>query len=166
MLGIEMLKTQFAYNAWANERIIDKVALVSLEQFNEPSVIGDRSLRQILFHMVQVERVWRLLAQDGQVEPSQLPSSESLPSAETMLAIQKQEQQHMDAYLSDLEEADLAAQLTIKRWDGVEIDMIRWHMLSHLLMHSMQHRSEAAVLLTQYGQSPGDIDFLFFTFAS
>lgn len=72
----------------------------------------------------------------------------------------------MDAYLALLQEADLAAQLTIKRWDGVELDMIRWHMLSHLLMHSMQHRSEAAVLLTQYGRSPGDIDFLFFTFAN
>ena len=86
--------------------------------------------------------------------------------AEIFANISESEQQHMDAYLSGLEEADLAAQLTIKRWDGVEIDMIRWHMLSHLLMHSMQHRSEAAVLLTQYGRSPGDIDFLFFTFAS
>ena len=166
MLGIEMFKTQFAYNAWASERVFGQAALVSLEQFNEPSVVGDHSLRQILFHMVEIERVWRLLAQEGQVEPSQLPSSESLPSAESMQAFQTQERQHMDVYLAHLQEADLAAQLTIKRWDCVELDVIRWHMLSHLLIHSMQHRSEAAVLLTQYGRSPGDIDFLFFTFAN
>ena len=161
-----MFKTQFSYNAWANERVFNKAALVNLEQFNKSSVVGDRSLRQILFHMVQVERVWRFLAQEGQVEPSQLLSSELLPSAATMQTVQKQEHQHMDAYLAQLEETDLAAQPTIKRWDGIEIDMIRWHMLSHLLMHSMQHRSEAAVILTQYGQSPGDIDFLFFTLAN
>ena len=166
MLGKEMFKTQFAYNAWANKHIFDQAALVTEEQFNEASMVGERSLRQILIHMVQIERVWRLLARDGQVEPSQLPSSESLPSAKAMQAVQTQEQQKMESLLSTLNEADLAAQMTIKRWDGVEVVMMRWHMLSHLLLHSMQHRSEAAVLLTQYGRSPGDIDFLFFTFAS
>ena len=162
MLGIEMFKTQFAYNNWANTHVFEQAKLVTQEQFDEPSVVGDRSLRQILFHMVQIERVWRLLAEEGQVEPAQLPSSESLASAESMQSFQAEEQQHMDAYLSRLEEANLAGQLTVTRWDGVEIEMTRWHMLSHLLMHSMQHRSEAAMLLTEYGRSPGDIDFLFF----
>jgi hypothetical protein len=28
--------------------------------------------------------------------------------------------------------------------------------------HGTQHRSEAATLLTNYGQSPGNLDFLFY----
>jgi len=29
-----------------------------------------------------------------------------------------------------------------------------------VIIHATQHRSEAAMLLTDYGQSPGDLDFL------
>jgi uncharacterized damage-inducible protein DinB len=33
-------------------------------------------------------------------------------------------------------------------------------MMWHVLNHSMQHRSEAAVALTGMGRSPGDLDLL------
>jgi len=35
-------------------------------------------------------------------------------------------------------------------------------MLQHLANHGTQHRSEAALLLTQAGRSPGEIDLIFF----
>lgn len=36
------------------------------------------------------------------------------------------------------------------------------HCLTHMVFHGMQHRSEAAVLLTNFGQSPGNIDLLYY----
>jgi len=68
----------------------------------------------------------------------------------------------MRAFLESLSDDELVESLNITRWDGVKVTMTRWHMLVHLASHSMQHRTEAAVLLTQYGHSPGDLDFLFF----
>ena len=41
-------------------------------------------------------------------------------------------------------------------------DRILWHCLYHVVNHGTQHRSEAAALLTDYGSSPGDLDFTLF----
>ncbi len=162
MLAKEMMVTQFSYNAWANGRVLKKAAKVGDGQLNSPSVVGERSLIQILSHLARVEKVWRILAETGDVKPEQLPDDDMLGSVEAIQRVLADEQGQMEAYLAGLEEDDLNAELTIRRWDGIKIVMTRWHMLAHLLLHSMQHRSEAAVLLTEYGRSPGDIDFLFF----
>ena len=44
-----------------------------------------------------------------------------------------------------------------------QVGMIpRWRILSHVVLHGMQHSAEIAELLTLKGQSPGDIDFIFY----
>ena len=45
---------------------------------------------------------------------------------------------------------------------GVIRERVVWQFLLAALLHNMQHRSEAAHMLTEYGQSPGDIDFTLF----
>ncbi len=37
-----------------------------------------------------------------------------------------------------------------------------WQLLLHVVNHSTQFRSEAAVVLTTFGVSPGDLDLLVF----
>jgi uncharacterized damage-inducible protein DinB len=36
----------------------------------------------------------------------------------------------------------------------------RWQLLTSALLHSIQHRTEAAEALTMAGRSPGDLDFV------
>ncbi len=45
---------------------------------------------------------------------------------------------------------------------GDPYSFVRWEMVQHMLLHSMQHRTETAAVLTEHGKSPGDIDYLFF----
>jgi uncharacterized damage-inducible protein DinB len=35
-------------------------------------------------------------------------------------------------------------------------------MLTHVVNHGTQHRSEAALILTEIGRSPGEIDMIFY----
>jgi uncharacterized damage-inducible protein DinB len=58
----------------------------------------------------------------------------------------------MRAYLAALSDEDAA---------GPFYDVILWQVIAHVAHHGMQHRSEAALLLTHFGHSPGDIDMVF-----
>ena len=37
-----------------------------------------------------------------------------------------------------------------------------WQVMVHVVNHGTQHRSEAAVMLTDFGHSPGDVDLIYF----
>ena len=43
-------------------------------------------------------------------------------------------------------------------FEGVPV----WQMLVHVFNHGTQHRSEAALVLTQEGHSPGEMDLIDF----
>jgi len=73
-----------------------------------------------------------------------------------------EEERFMKSYIRSLSEEYLAEIVEIKNWRGEVSMMPIWNMLTHIIMHSMQHRSEAAELLTKYDQSPGDLDLIFF----
>ena len=45
---------------------------------------------------------------------------------------------------------------------GRPFTKILWHAMAHVVNHGTQHRSEAAAMLTDFGYSPGDIDFIYF----
>jgi uncharacterized damage-inducible protein DinB len=45
---------------------------------------------------------------------------------------------------------------------GVPFENILWNILVHVVNHGTQFRAEAGVVLTEYGQSPGDLDLILF----
>ena len=71
------------------------------------------------------------------------------------------EQQEMWAYLDTLTEETLNGTIRYVI-PGALRERVAWHILLDVIIHATQHRSEAAALLTGYGQSPGDFDFTMF----
>lgn len=43
--------------------------------------------------------------------------------------------------------------------ESTQTERNMWQTIMHVVMHGIQHRSEAAYILTGYGYSPGDLDF-------
>jgi uncharacterized damage-inducible protein DinB len=159
-MNIQDILTIYDYNYWANKKILARSANVTQEQFLAPASFPYGGLRGTLLHILDTEWGWRALFQS-------IGSATDLLEANflTLAALEarsREEETAMRAYLASLSDEDMQSHLRYTTDTGIKRDRILWHCLLHVVNHGTQHRSEAAALLTEYGQSPGDLDFVVF----
>jgi uncharacterized damage-inducible protein DinB len=160
-MNLKDIQLIYDYNYWANERIFSAAAGLTPEQFAAPASFPFGGLRGTLVHILDAERNWRTRF-EGLPYPGDLVEAE-YPAAADLQARFRDEEKEMRRYLSGLSDAALPGPVTY------DIDIppgkrtrILWQCLYHVVNHGTQHRSEAAALLTDYGHSPGDLDFTSF----
>jgi uncharacterized damage-inducible protein DinB len=153
--------TLYDYNYWANKRVLQAAARVTPDQYGALAVVSHGSLRGALVHTYVAELVWRLRCQEG-ISPKALPGEAEFPTLDALVRHWREEEALMRGYLQSLGDDDLAHTVRYQTTKGVPHENILWHLLVHVVNHGTQFRAEAAVVLTQYGQSPGDLDLLLF----
>lgn len=153
--------TLFDYNDWANGRIAAVAEQVSSEQFLAPANVSHGSLRDTLVHMLNADWIWRLRCQEG-VSPESLLPYEDFPDFGALRSRWEKESAALRSYVKSLTDEDLLQTIHYSSTAGRPYSDTLGHILVHLINHGTQHRSEAAVLLTDYGRSPGDLDFIVF----
>ena len=141
----------FAYDRWATEKVLAKLEGVEADLWGAVGVVGERGLGSILTHMLGAHQRWRLAFEGSDESPE--PEDEPLPTPDDLVRRWHAELDATDAFLDEVTPGFLAYVR-----DGVRVAV----MLQHLANHGTQHRSEAALLLTQAGRSPGDLDLIFF----
>lgn len=165
------IKLLYGYNDWADARILAACARVSPKQYAAPTTCGTGrgGLRATMVHLL--DSIWqsRITLQGFYKEP--LADEAAYDATElhedafpTLTALQERwmtEQREMWVYIDTLTEETLNSTI---RWviPGFVRERVVWHFLLDTINHATQHRSEAAVLLTSYGQSPGDLDLSMF----
>ena len=171
-MKIDEIKLLYDYNDWADARILAACARVSPEQYAAPATIGTGrgGLRETMVHML--DSIWqsRIALQGYYEKPladeAAYDATELHEDAFPTLAVLRErwmiEQQEMRAYLDTLTEETLNGTIRYVI-PGAVREHVVWHiLLDAFIIHATQHRSEAAALLTGYGQSPGDFDFTMF----
>lgn len=153
--------TLYEYNAWANVRVLTAAAQVSPEQFTAPAGLSHSSVRGALAHVLAAEIVWRRRCQEG-VSPPALPGEADFPTLESLRIRWADEEQAMRVYLAGLTDDLINAPVHYTTTKGVPQATILWQILAHVVNHGTQFRGEAAVALSQFGHSPGDLDFIYF----
>jgi uncharacterized damage-inducible protein DinB len=155
------LNLLFDYNTWATRRILDAAADLDDLQFSLPSSFPHGGLRGTLVHLVSAEWIWRSRLQEG-ASPTAMLSEDDLPTLPALRNRWEAEQDSWRAWLETLTDDDLGRSITYTRTGGQRHTNVLWHLLVHLVNHGTQHRSEAAALLTGYGRSPGDMDWIIY----
>ena len=168
-MKIDEIKLLYDYNDWADARILAACARVSPEQYAARTSYGHGGLRATMVHIL--DNIWqqRITLQGYYQEPladeAAYDATELHEDAFPTLAVLRErwmiEQREMRAYLDTLTEETLNGMIRYVI-PGAVIEHVVWHILLDVIIHATQHRSEAAVLLTSYGQSPGDLDFTLF----
>ena len=145
----------FDYSYAANAHILTAAARLRDAQFTSPPpLVGARSVQHILVHTLDTELGAREALQAGQFSSTPELQLAAFPNLSTLSAAWTVDEARMRAWLASLDDAAVNAQVFNGR--------VLWHWLVHVVNHGTQHRSEAAMILTHFGQSPGDLDFAFY----
>ncbi len=163
-MNLQDIQLFYEYNYWATGRILTACAKVSEGQFTRMEEYGPGfsygSLRGTLVHALDAEQSWRLRFQQKALGPDLVEAD--FPTLEALQKRWQEDEAAMRGYLAGLNDEALNGLIRYPIDNGGIRERVLWHCLLHVVNHGTQHRAEAAVLLTNYGQSPGDLDFTVF----
>jgi uncharacterized damage-inducible protein DinB len=160
-MNLKDMQLLFDYNYWANQLILAKAAELSPEQLTQPISFSWGSLQGTLVHTLDSEHMWRHLCHYQIIVSPRLAAREPFPTLESIAAYWKNEEAEMRAYVNSLNDSDMESIVRYEA-DGNLRERVLWHCLLHVVNHGTQHRSECAAMLTDFGCSPGGIDFTLF----
>ena len=152
----------YEYNYWATRRILEAGGQVSLEQFINTTGHSLGSLRGTLVHTLDSEHAWRMLLQHNTLDYFRMMKEEDFSTFEILETRWQEEERSMRDYLASITDGDLSGYIRYTTPEGERRERVLWHCLLHIVNHGTQHRSEAAAILTDYGHSPGGLDFTAF----
>jgi uncharacterized damage-inducible protein DinB len=154
------IEALFEYNGWCNARILDAAARLTDQQFRAPGPFPHGGVRDTVLHTLFAESVWRMRWLGTPPAPHHRFEPEDFPTVAVLRARWVEEDARLMEFVASLTEERLSSELQYTATEGGRHTRVLWETLVHLVNHGTQHRAEAAAMLTQWGQSPGDIDLV------
>jgi len=153
-------RTLFAYHWHTNRKLMDCAAKLEDADYRANPGYGHGSIHDLLFHVLRTDQSWRIGMEAGRQASGLRP--EDFPDLGSIQAGLEAEQKAWEELLDRLAAEEIEGAIDLTNWRGDTVTFPRWRILQHLILHGMQHHSELAQLLTAKGQSPGNLDFIFF----
>ncbi len=154
------MRELFAFNGWANRRIIEAVEALTPEQFTKPMGSSFSSVRDTLVHIWAVEWVW-LERLEGR-SPTSFPDAKDFPDLASMRGRWAEIEKHWLEHVSRLDENELEEEVDYKTLSFGPSRSPRWQMMQHVVNHSSYHRGQVTTMLRQLGAKGITTDLIFF----
>jgi uncharacterized damage-inducible protein DinB len=148
----------FAYDRWANSKVLGACRKLSPEQYFAEPVPGWSSVRSAIYHIaLATERNLRTLAGDPD---DSVPTEADVATVEDAARLLERAYRRFEELRPTLTPERLNTVLTL-RAIGRTFTLPRWAMLRHIVNHSTYHRGQVASKLKRFGIEPPNTDFFF-----
>lgn len=161
---LDAIKRLYDYQREVTDHVLDVSAQLSNEEFASIVVEGQPSIRDTLFHLVEVIEIhfaWWNFSSDRQVPELTQRHATQFKDVESMRVYWAAIDEIVASQIGSLDSDDQLETPYVRAFpDGSENKRLLWEVLLHVINHGTQHRSEAAIMLTVLGHSPGDMEIL------
>jgi uncharacterized damage-inducible protein DinB len=148
----------FAFNRWANAKMLDACRQLTPEQYAAEPVPGWASVRFTVYHIAIVTDGWsRTLADD----PDQsFPAEAEVQTPDDAARILERAYRTLDSLLPTLTPERLATPQTFSRRGRTAV-LPPWAVLRHIVNHTTYHRGQVASKLKRFGVQQPETDLVF-----
>lgn len=146
----------YQYSAWANGRILETATQLSTSQLLAQPLSTSPSIRDILVHTMSAQQIW--LSRWQGISLSSLADPSEFATVADIRTHWDQVEADTQSYIASLTDERIQQPLSYQNLSGASFSEPLWQQMTHQVNHATQHRSEAAMLLTEFGASPGEVD--------
>ena len=151
----------YAYNRWADARVLDACRKLSPEQYAAEPAPGWSSVRSTLVHLAIVTDGWLRGVAGESVEG--VPTEADLPTVDDAARLLDEAQATFEKVLPAMSPQTLAEPMTLRSRGRVAV-LPPWVVLRHLVNHATYHRGQIASKLKRLGVDPPATDLVFWAF--
>jgi uncharacterized damage-inducible protein DinB len=148
----------FAFNRWANAKMLDACRKLTPEQYAAEPVPGWGSVRTTVYHIAVATDGWlRTLADDPD---ESFPTEAEVPTFDDAARILERAYQTFDTLQPKLTPELLTTPRTFSRRGRTGI-LPPWVVLRHVVNHTTYHRGQVASKLKRFGIQQEETDLVF-----
>ena len=159
-MELESIRKLYAYNHWANDRVLASVAGLSGEEFSREAGGSFGSLWGTLVHIFGVE--WLYPQRWKGNSPSALPSCDNFPDFKALHAYWDGVRAEQQQFVAELTEERLQQRVDYINFHGEKYGYPLGDQMRHLVNHSTYHRGQVTLLLRGLGKQPVSSDYLLY----
>jgi uncharacterized damage-inducible protein DinB len=146
----------FAYDRWANAKVLDACRKLTAEQYVAEAVPGWSSVRSTIYH-IALATEWNLRTMAGDPDDS-IPTEADVATVDDVAQLLERAYRRFEELRPTLTPERLNTVLTL-RAVGRTFTLPRWAILRHIVNHSSYHRGQIASKLNRFGIEQSITDF-------
>lgn len=159
-MEIAYFRTLLDYDAWARARLFAAVEQLSGQEYLAPRQLDYGSIHGTLVHAFAPGPLW--LSRWHGVSPERMLDARDIAGYAELKRRWRELDAQLAAYLATLDDAALDRVIAYRSTEGLQLQRRLWETLAQIINHGTAHRSELALVVSQLGHSPGDLDLILY----